>query len=276
VGGVTAAPAIAVERLEVTFTHEGRRIDAVCDVSFAVAPGETFGLVGESGSGKSTVLKTIAGLVAPTAGGVRLDGHAMTAKRDRVERRRLQYVFQDPYGSLHPRQTVDRALREPLEIHGVADRDAAILAALADVGLDPLHRFRYPHQLSGGQRQRVAIARALILSPGALLLDEPTSSLDVSVQAEILNLLTRIRRERALTTIFVSHDLAVVAHLCERVAIMRLGEIVETLPIETLRRNGAATPYGRELMAASRGYVRHGDPLPEFAKAKDSVRPASS
>jgi peptide/nickel transport system ATP-binding protein len=261
VGGVTAAPAIAVERLEVTFTHEGRRIDAVCDVSFAVAPGETFGLVGESGSGKSTVLKTIAGLVAPTAGGVRLDGRAMTAKRDRAERRRLQYVFQDPYGSLHPRQTVDRALREPLEIHGVADRDAAILAALADVGLDPRHRFRYPHQLSGGQRQRVAIARALILSPGALLLDEPTSSLDVSVQAEILNLVARVRRERALTTIFVSHDLAVVAHLCERVAIMRLGEIVETLPIEALRRNGAATPYGRELIAASRGYVRHGEPL---------------
>ena len=261
VGGVTAAPAIAVERLEVTFTHEGRRIDAVCGVSFAVAPGETFGLVGESGSGKSTVLKTIAGLVAPTAGGVRLDGRAMTAKRDRAERRRLQYVFQDPYGSLHPRHTVDRALREPLEIHGVADRDAVILAALADVGLDPRHRFRYPHQLSGGQRQRVAIARALILSPGALLLDEPTSSLDVSVQAEILNLLTRVRRERALTTIFVSHDLAVVAHLCERVAIMRLGEIVETLPIETLRLNGAATPYGRELMAASRGYVRHGEPL---------------
>ena len=264
---MTAAPAIAVERLRVTFTHEGRRIDAVRDVSFSVAPGETFGLVGESGSGKSTVLKTIAGLVAPTAGSVRLDGQAMTAKRDRAQRRRLQYVFQDPYGSLHPRHTVDRTLREPLEIHGVADRNPAILAALADVGLEPRHRFRYPHQLSGGQRQRVAIARALILSPGALLLDEPTSSLDVSVQAEILNLLTRVRRERALTTIFVSHDLAVVAHLCERVAIMRLGEIVETLPVEALRRNGAASHYGRELIAASRGYVRLGGPL---ASARES------
>lgn len=253
---MTAAPAIAVERLKVSFAHEGRRIDAVRDISFVVAPGETFGLVGESGSGKTTVLKAIAGLVAPTAGGVRLDGSLMAAKRERSDRRRLQYVFQDPYGSLHPRQTIDRALREPLEIHRVGGRDAAILAALADVGLDPRHRFRYPHQLSGGQRQRVAIARALILSPGALLLDEPTSSLDVSVQAEILNLLARIRRERALTTIFVSHDLAVVAHLCQRVAIMRLGEIVETLPVEALRLNAAKAPYGRALIAASRGYVR--------------------
>jgi peptide/nickel transport system ATP-binding protein len=268
VGDVTAAPAIAVEQLGVTFIHEGRRIDAVRNVSFAVAPGETFGLVGESGSGKSTVLKTIAGLIAPTAGEVRLDGRVMAAKRDRAERRRLQYVFQDPYGSLHPRHTVDRTLREPLEIHGVADRDATILAALADVGLDSRHRFRYPHQLSGGQRQRVAIARALILSPGALLLDEPTSSLDVSVQAEILNLLTRLRRERALTTIFVSHDLAVVAHLCERVAIMRLGEIVEILPVETLRRGEAASPYALELITASRGYVRRAEPLASFRESE--------
>ena len=132
----------------------------------------------------------------------------------------------------------------------------------------PAHRFRYPHQLSGGQRQRVAIARALILSPGALLLDEPTSALDVSVQAEILNLLARLRRERALTTIFVSHDLAVVAHLCERVAIMRLGEIVETLPVEALRANGAQTPYGRELIAASRGYAVAPSPLPALRKRK--------
>ena len=258
---LSAAPSIAVDRLAVTFKHEGRLIHAVRDVSFAVAPGETFGIVGESGSGKSTVLKVIAGLVAPTSGQISVGGRVLAPKRDRADRRHLQYVFQDPYGSLHPRQTVDRALREPLEIHGTPDRDACILSALADVGLEARHRFRYPHQLSGGQRQRVAIARALILSPGALLLDEPTSALDVSVQAEILNLLARLRRERALTSIFVTHDLAVVAHLCERIAIMRLGEIVEVLTVEELRGNAARTPYGRELIAASRGFTRKDEAL---------------
>jgi len=253
---MTQAPSISVDRLAVTFIHEGRSIPAVRAVSFAVAPGETFGIVGESGSGKSTVLKAIAGLVAPTGGEIRIGGRVMAAKRARADRRDLQYVFQDPYGSLHPRQTVDRALREPLEIHALPDRDRRILSALADVGLEPRHRFRYPHQLSGGQRQRVAIARALILSPGALLLDEPTSALDVSVQAEILNLIARLRREYALTTLFVTHDLAVVAHLCERIAIMRLGEIVEVLTVEELRRNAARQPYGRELIAASRGFTR--------------------
>ena len=168
----------------------------------------------------------------------------------------MQYVFQDPYGSLHPRQTVDRALREPLAIHRVADADARIREALAGVGLDARHRYRFPHQLSGGQRQRVAIARALILSPSILLLDEPTSALDVSVQAEILNLLQRLRKERSLTMIFVSHDLAVVAHVCETLAIMREGRIVERMPVERLRSGDADQAYSRELIAASRGYVR--------------------
>ena len=263
---MSAGPAIAVERLSVNFPHEGRRIAAVSDVSFAVASGEAFGLVGESGSGKTTVLKAVAGLLTPSAGVVNIDGR-VTATRSREDRRRLQYVFQDPYGSLHPRHTVDRALREPLAIHGLGDRDEKILAALADVGLDPRHRFRYPHQLSGGQRQRVAIARALILAPGALLLDEPTSALDVSVQAEILNLVARLRRERSLTTIFVSHDLAVVAHLCERIAIMRLGSIVETLPVDALRRNLAGDPYSRELIAASRGFAREPAPLASAGEA---------
>ena len=247
---------IDVRDLAVSFKVDDGVVEAVRQVSFQLHSGETIAIVGESGSGKSTVLKTIAGLVAPTRGEVRIGGRAMRAKRERADRRHLQYVFQDPYGSLHPRQTVDRALREPLEIHGLPDREARILSALADVGLESRHRFRYPHQLSGGQRQRVAIARALILSPGALLLDEPTSALDVSVQAEILNLISRLRREHALTTIFVTHDLAVVAHLCERIAIMRLGEIVEVLTVEELRANAARQPYGRELIAASRGFTR--------------------
>ena len=251
-----AKPMIEVERLTVTFASGRTRFTAVDDVSFAIAPGGSFGIVGESGSGKSTVLKAIAGLVATPAGAIRIDGRPMGAKRSKDERKHLQFVFQDPYGSLHPRQTVDRALREPLAIHGVADADTKILDALADVGLEARHRYRYPHQLSGGQRQRVAIARALILAPSALLLDEPTSALDVSVQAEILNLLAKLRRERSLTTIFVSHDLAVVAHFCDEAAIMRQGRIVETLPVERLRRRDADEPYSRALIAASEGYQR--------------------
>ena len=266
---MTATPAIAVENLTVTFSSGLRRIVAVQEVSFEVARGETFGIVGESGSGKSTVLKAVAGLAPASNGGVRIEGRPMSARRSKSERRLLQYVFQDPYGSLHPRQSIDRILREPLEIHGLPDRETTILAALANVGLDPRHRFRYPHQLSGGQRQRVAIARALILAPSLLLLDEPTSSLDVSVQAEILNLIAGIRRTRSLTTIFVSHDLAVVAHLCERIAIMQLGRLVEILPVQALRRGQAREDYSRELIAASRGYVREAATL---AKPPEGVR----
>jgi peptide/nickel transport system ATP-binding protein len=168
----------------------------------------------------------------------------------------LQFVFQDPYASLHPRKTVDDVLREPLEIHREANIDARVGKAIADVGLQPAHRFRYPHQLSGGQRQRVAIARALILDPPILLLDEPTSALDVSVQAEILNLLNRLRQRYRLTSILVSHDLAVVAHLCNRIAIMQLGRLVEIITAEDLRSGKIGADYTRKLIAASRGFTR--------------------
>jgi peptide/nickel transport system ATP-binding protein len=165
-------------------------------------------------------------------------------------------VFQDPYGSLHPRHTVDRALAEPLAIHGIAGADARIAAALHAVGLGPAQRFRYPHQLSGGQRQRVAIARALILEPSLVLLDEPTAALDAAVQAEIIALLQRLRRERRLTFILVSHNLAVVAQLCDRVLVMRDGRIVEELSVAALRAGNAQHPYTRELLQTSRGYRR--------------------
>ncbi len=165
-------------------------------------------------------------------------------------------VFQDPYGSLHPRHTVDRALREPLAIHAIAEPDRAIADAMAGVDLAPALRFRYPHQLSGGQRQRVAIARALILSPKILLLDEPTSALDLSVQAEVLNLLQAIGAARSLTSLLVSHDLAVVAHLCDRIAVMRQGALIEILTADALRRGQAREPYTLALLAASRGYRR--------------------
>jgi len=247
---------IAVRDLSVTF-HVGRRhIHAVQNVSFEVGAGETFGIVGESGSGKSTILKAIAGLLPFTGGQLEIDGRPAGRRRSRADRRLLQFVFQDPYASLHPRQTVDDILREPLAIHRIAAIDEKVKAAIADVGLSTVHRFRYPHQLSGGQRQRVAIARALILNPPILLLDEPTSALDVSVQAEILNLLGKLRQAYSLTGILVSHDLAVVAHLCNRIAIMQLGKLVEVVSAADLRSGRVTSDYTRALIAASRGFTR--------------------
>ncbi|HZP21741.1 MAG TPA: ABC transporter ATP-binding protein [Bauldia sp.] len=250
------AAMIAVRDLSVTFNIGRQHIHAVQGVSFEVAAGETYGIVGESGSGKSTILKAIAGLLPFTAGRLEIDGRPAARRRSRADRRLLQFVFQDPYASLHPRQTVDDILREPLVIQRIGGIDDRVGAALADVGLQPIHRFRYPHQLSGGQRQRVAIARALILRPPILLLDEPTSALDVSVQAEILNLLAKLRQSYGLTGILVSHDLAVVAHLCTRIAIMQLGRLVEEVSAADLRSGRVAADYTRELIAASRGFTR--------------------
>jgi peptide/nickel transport system ATP-binding protein len=221
---------------------------AVADTSLAVGPGESFGIVGESGSGKSTVLRALCGLAPVGSGTVRLvtgspggavDDEPPTAPPvpgSKAFRRLVQMVFQDPYGSLHPRQTVDRILAEPLAIHGIRDAEQRIQQALDEVGLGAGFRFRYPHQLSGGQRQRIAIARALILEPQILLLDEPTSSLDASVQAEVLNLLEDLRRRRVLTFIMVSHDLAVVTHMCERLMVMQRGETVELVASSDLAR----------------------------------------
>ena len=230
---------------------------AVDGVSFDIAPGESFGIVGESGSGKSTVLRAICGLAPRSAGTVQLTGGpALPAPGSKAFRRQVQMVFQDPYGSLHPRQTVDRILAEPLAIHGVADAEARIERALDEVGLGGGFRFRYPHQLSGGQRQRVAIARALILEPQVLLLDEPTSALDASVQAEVLNLLEALRQRRGLTFVMVSHDLAVVTHLCQRLAVMQRGRVVETLAAADLAARRVQMPYTRSLMDAAAGFVR--------------------
>ena len=247
---------IEVAELRVSFRNDGRTVNAVQGVSFSVAEGESFGIVGESGSGKSTVLKAIAGLVPSQHAALTVNGRPAADRRSKADRRQMQFVFQDPYASLHPRQTVDQILREPLAIHGLDQRDQRIAQALAEVGLKPEHRFRYPHQLSGGQRQRVAIARALILRPPVLLLDEPTSALDVSVQAEILNLIASLRAQNRLTIILVSHDLGVVAHLCSRIAIMQAGRLVEVLTADELRRGTAREGYTRELVEASRGFTR--------------------
>jgi ABC-type dipeptide/oligopeptide/nickel transport system ATPase subunit len=243
---------IEIEGLSVRFGE----FQAVQDVSFRVTAGEAFGLVGESGSGKTTVLKAIAGLVHDWRGRIALDDEALGHRRSKAFCRKVQMVFQDPYGSLHPRHTVDRTLAEPALIHGLADIGARIERMLGAVGLGHGFRYRYPHQLSGGQRQRVAIARALMLEPKVLLLDEPTSSLDVSVQAEILNLLSDLRAARGLTYLFVSHNLAVIAHMCGLIAVMNRGRIVEEVPSAALASGALADPYSRQLLKSSEGYDR--------------------
>ena len=247
---------ITVENLNVMFGAGKNTVQAVRNASFSVGEGESFGLVGESGSGKSTVLRAIAGLHSHWTGSITVDGVALKPKRPRAFRKLLQMVFQDPFGSLHPRHTVDFILKEPLAIHNLDNAEQRILKALEEVGLGPEFRFRYPHQLSGGQRQRIAIARALILEPRVVLLDEPTSALDVSVQAEILNLLDRLRQEHGLTYIMVSHNLAVVAHLCERVAVMKRGVLVEEMTDEQLRTSTPTHGYTQQLLVASKGYDR--------------------
>ena len=246
---------LQVDKLRVVFDG----FVAVADTSFAVQPGESFGIVGESGSGKSTVLRAICGLTPRAAGTVQLLGaDALSQPGSKAFRRSVQMVFQDPYGSLHPRHTVDRLLAEPLAIHGIDNAEARIAQALDDVGLGQGFRFRFPHQLSGGQRQRIAIARALILEPQILLLDEPTSALDASVQAEVLNLLEALRARRGLTFIMVSHDLAVVTHLCQRLMVMQRGQTVEMLSAADLAASRVTQPYTRQLMEASSGFRRTG------------------
>jgi peptide/nickel transport system ATP-binding protein len=243
-----------IEARDLTVRLGGREV--VCGVSFAIADGASFGIVGESGSGKSTVLRAIAGLVPGAGGTLAWDGAAMNPLGLRARGRLMQLVFQDPYGSLHPRHTVERALAEPALIHGIGDISRRVADALDAVGLGARYRFRYPHQLSGGQRQRVAIARALMLEPRLLLLDEPTSALDVLAQAELIQLLQRLRAERGVAYLLVSHDLAVVAQLVDEVAVMQGGRFVERLDVAGLRAGVAQHPHTCALIAASRGFTR--------------------
>ena len=241
----------AIELENVTIGYNG--LPVVHDLSISVARGESVSLVGESGSGKSTVLKAIAGLAPEWQGRIEVLGKPRGHKPDRAFASECQMVFQDPYASLHPRKTIDATLAEPLAIHGAPGGGARVVEVLASVGLDERFRFRFPHQLSGGQRQRVAIARALMLDPKVLLLDEPTSALDVSVQAEILNLLKRLRRERDLTFLMVTHNLHVVSFLCDRLAVMRHGRVVEIADASVLSDGAFEDAYSRELYEASGG-----------------------
>jgi peptide/nickel transport system ATP-binding protein len=235
----------------------GRRatLAAVDGVSFALAPGRTLGLVGESGCGKSTLGRTVVGLYRPTSGRVYLDGariDALTNARRRPYRRDLQMIFQDPHASLDPRYTLARTLREPLDVHGLgarAEGERRVVELMAVVGLAESLRSRYPHELSGGQRQRVGIARALALEPKVIVADEPVSSLDVSVRAQVLELLERLQRERGIAFLFIAHDLAVVQRISHEVAVMYLGRIVEHATVERLYA-APAHPYTQALLAA--------------------------
>jgi oligopeptide/dipeptide ABC transporter ATP-binding protein len=261
------SPLLEVDGLVKHFPARGGAVRAVDDVSFALDAGETLGLVGESGSGKSTVARLVVRLLEPTAGVIRVDGTDvanLSRRRLRALRRRVQIVFQDPYSSLDPRMTTRAIVSEPLRIAGRNDEiRTRVPEVLAMVGLGRQHERSYPHELSGGQRQRVGIARALVVEPELLVLDEPVTALDGSIQAQIVNLLVDLQARLGLAYLFIAHDLAVVRHLADRVAVMHLGRIVEAADGPALFA-APAHPYTKALLSAS--------PVPDPAQERTRRR----
>jgi peptide/nickel transport system ATP-binding protein len=252
---------VEVSHLVKTFTRDaglfraGAPVAAVDDVSFSIDESETFGLVGESGSGKTTTGRCLLRLIEPSSGAIRFRGENVvdfSKRRLRAARREMQIVFQDPYSSLNPRMRAREIIEEPLIIHGLgtrAERRTRVAELCRLVGLNPGHLDRYPHQFSGGQRQRIGLARALALNPSFLILDEPVTALDVSVQAQVINLLMDLQEQLHLTYLFIAHDLRLVQHVCNRVAVMFLGKIVEMGPTAALFA-APQHPYTRALLSA--------------------------
>jgi oligopeptide transport system ATP-binding protein len=263
-----AEPLLKVDDLAVHFPirkgllrRKVGQVHAVDGISFEVCPGETLGLVGESGCGKSTTVRALLRLVEPTGGSVRFQGEEIARlprRAMRRHRRSLQMVFQDPYASLNPRMPVGRIVAEPLEVHGIGERAERVRELLDLVGLPPDAADRYPHEFSGGQRQRIGIARALATEPAFVACDEPVSALDVSIQAQVINLLRELQERLGLTYLFIAHDLAVVRMISTRVAVMYLGQIVETAPRDELFAN-PLHPYTKALLSA----VPVADPIKE-------------
>jgi peptide/nickel transport system ATP-binding protein len=248
-------PLLSVENLRTSYTSRGHTLHAVDGVSLEVAEHETVGLVGESGCGKSTLGKTIVRLLRPSEGTIRLDGADISQLDERAlrpVRRSVQMIFQDPFGSLNPRQRIGTILDTPLKVHGVRDpreRRRRILDIAGKISIPPEALQRYPHEFSGGQRQRIGIARALVLNPKLVVCDEPVSALDLSIQAQILNLLVDLKKDLRLAYLFISHDLSVVRYFADRVLVMYLGRIVESADHATLWRN-PRHPYTQALLAA--------------------------
>ncbi|KZD40954.1 Oligopeptide transport ATP-binding protein OppF [Bacillus cereus] len=255
-------PLLEVKNLKTYFPIKGGvfsrtigHVKAVDGVSFTIDKGEVFGLVGESGSGKTTIGKTILRLVQKTEGEVKFKGqdvHALSKEELRKHRPNMQLVFQDPFSSLNPRMRIGEALGEPMLAHGLATKEnvrAKVIEVLELCGLAPYHIDRYPHEFSGGQRQRIVIARAMVLGPEFIVADEPVAALDVSIQAQIINLFSELQEKRGLSYLFISHDLSVVEHLCTKIGIMYLGTIVETAPRDELFAN-PLHPYTKALLSA--------------------------